>query len=48
VGFGLILLGSVLATGRSRAAGDPGGRTPRPRRADELACADVAAPVGEP
>ncbi len=48
VGFGLILLGSVLATARSRQGDDPGRRTPQPRRAAELACADVATPVGEP
>jgi drug/metabolite transporter (DMT)-like permease len=48
VGFGLILLGSVLATARSRGADEPGPRTPEPRRAAELDCADVATTVGEP
>jgi drug/metabolite transporter (DMT)-like permease len=51
VGFGLILLGSVLATGRSRTAAEPDRRTPEPRRpvrGADVECADLATPVGEP
>jgi drug/metabolite transporter (DMT)-like permease len=47
VGFALILLGSVLATGRSRATPDSRRRTPAPRRGD-IECSELATPVGEP
>jgi drug/metabolite transporter (DMT)-like permease len=51
VGFGLILLGSVLATSRDRSA--PQRRTPSDitssrLRATDVECADLGSPVGEP
>jgi drug/metabolite transporter (DMT)-like permease len=51
VGFGLILLGSVLATSRDR--GGPRRRTPSrarsaPARGADIECADLATPVAEP
>lgn len=51
VGFGLILLGSILATSRDR--GDPRRRTSSrlssPRApGHDIECADLATPVGEP
>lgn len=49
VGFGLILLGSVLATARTRTAPADSPRTPQPRRSGaDVECADLATPVGEP
>jgi drug/metabolite transporter (DMT)-like permease len=51
VGFGLILLGSVLATARDRGA--PRRRTTSPvlstrERAADVRCSDLATPIGEP
>lgn len=50
VGFALILLGSVLATSRSRAPDtvDDERRTSPAGVAIDVACADLATPVGEP
>jgi len=48
IGFALILVGSVLATGRSRTAADPDRRTPSAARGADVECAELAAPVAEP
>ena len=48
IGFGLVLIGSVLATGPGRDRVRPRRRTPGADEATEVACKDMSAPVAEP